>query len=114
VTPLQVEKRLLELSKEIDEAQVFLDNAEQEYFTTKTDLELALATARLSLAKSGVKYTVQEKEDVALTRCAAEFAAANHAEAVVRAARSNIVRIRTQIDIARSIGTSVRASIDTL
>jgi hypothetical protein len=34
------------------------------------------------------------------------------AEAVVRAARSNASRIRTQVDIARSVGTSVRTSME--
>jgi len=34
------------------------------------------------------------------------------AEAMVRAARSNAARIRTQVDIARSVGTSVRTSME--
>ena len=34
------------------------------------------------------------------------------AEAIVRAARSNASRIRTQVDIARSVGTSVRTSME--
>ena len=34
------------------------------------------------------------------------------AEALVRASRANAQRIRTQVDIARSIGTSVRTSMD--
>jgi hypothetical protein len=36
----------------------------------------------------------------------------NSAEATVKAARANAQRIRTQVDIARSIGTSVRASLE--
>jgi len=32
----------------------------------------------------------------------------NTAEATVKSARANATRIRTQVDIARSVGTSVR------
>jgi hypothetical protein len=34
------------------------------------------------------------------------------AEAAVKAARANANRIKTQVEIARSIGTSVRTSLD--
>jgi hypothetical protein len=34
------------------------------------------------------------------------------AEASVKAARANATRIKTQVEIARSIGTSVRTSMD--
>jgi hypothetical protein len=33
-------------------------------------------------------------------------------EAVVKATRANMQRIKTQIDIARSVGTSVRSSME--
>jgi 4-hydroxy-3-methylbut-2-en-1-yl diphosphate synthase IspG/GcpE len=33
-------------------------------------------------------------------------------EAIVKAARANASRIKTQVEIARSIGTSVRTSLD--
>jgi uncharacterized protein with von Willebrand factor type A (vWA) domain len=112
VTPASVEKRLLDLSKEIDEVQQFLDEAEAEYFTAKSDCEISLAKERLELTKSGLKFTVQEKEDIALTTCEGQFRRLGIAEAKVRAARGNAQRVRTQIDITRSIGTSVRASLD--
>ena len=34
------------------------------------------------------------------------------ADAIVRASRANSVRIKTQIDLARSVGTLVRAGFD--
>jgi hypothetical protein len=34
------------------------------------------------------------------------------AEATVKASRANTSRIKTQVEIARSIGTSVRTSMD--
>ena len=112
VTPQAIEKRLVDLSKEIDEAQRFLDEAETEYFNAKGACEIALAEARLGIVKDGLKMTVQEKEDVATVKCAVLIRAVYASEAKVRAARGNATRVRTQIDIARSIGTSVRASMD--
>jgi len=112
VTPASVEKRLLDLSKEIDEAQTFLDKAERDYFTSKTECELALAKSRLARRVEGVKLTVRDKEDIAVLECQTELQLLAIAEATVRAARGNASRIKTQIDIARSIGTSVRAALD--
>ena len=111
VTPATIEKRLVELSKEIDEAQKFLDESEQ-YFDAKGACEIGLAQARLGVVKDGLKMTVQEKEDVATIECAHLIRAVYGAEAKVRAARGNAQRVRTQIDIARSVGTSVRAALD--
>jgi uncharacterized protein with von Willebrand factor type A (vWA) domain len=112
VTPASVEKRLLELSKEIDDVQKFLDESEQEYFVAKSKCEIGLAKSRLSMRQDGQKFTVQEKEDLATVECQELLRAVATAEAKVRAARGNSQRVRTQIDIARSIGTSVRASLD--
>jgi hypothetical protein len=112
VTPATIEKRLVELSKEIDEAQKFLDESEQQYFDAKGACEIGLAQARLGVVKDGLKMTVQEKEDVATIECAHLIRAVYGAEAKVRAARGNAQRVRTQIDIARSVGTSVRAALD--
>jgi hypothetical protein len=112
ITPVQVEKRLVALGVEIDDAQSFLESSEMEYFTAKTDCELSLAGERIALSKSGLKFTVQEKEDIALTACADKYRRLGEAEAKVRAARSNVQRIRAHIDIVRSVGTSVRASME--
>jgi len=112
VTPATIEKRLVDLSKEIDDAQRFLDEAEQEYFDAKGACEIGLAQARLGVVKDGLKMTVQEKEDVATIECASLLRALYSADAKVRAARGNAQRVRTQIDIARSVGTSVRAALD--
>ena len=111
ITPEQVEKRLKELSKWVDEAQQNLSDCELEYYQAKTAFEIALAKSRLILATQGVK-TVGEREDRALV--INEDLAQNLAiaEAKVRAARGNSQRVREQVDIARSIGTSVRAAMD--
>ena len=112
VTPASVEKRLLDLSREVDQAHEFLDKCEEDYYNAKAGLEIALATVRVRTNGSAVKYTVRDKEDYAVLECADLIRAVAIAEAKVRAARANTNRIRTQVDIARSIGTSVRASME--
>ena len=110
VTPQGIENRLMALSKEVDESHQFLESAEHGYHKAKTNYEIAVAKARLSFA--GEKFRVQDVQDQALLICEAEYRALNNAEAVVKAARANATRIRTQVDIARSVGTSVRASLE--
>jgi hypothetical protein len=112
VTPQAVEKRLVELSKEIDESQRFLEQTEAEYYTAKAECEISLAEARLRTKTASIKYTVQDREDLATTECASQIRTLAIAEAKVRAARGNANRVRTQVDIARSIGTSVRSALD--
>ena len=110
VTPQAIENRLASLSAEVDEGHAFLEKAEYAYHKAKTEYEVKVAKARLSVI--GEKMRVQDIQDQALLYCEAEYKALNEAEAVVKAARGNSMRIRTQVDIARSIGTSVRASLD--
>lgn len=110
VSPSSVEKRLVQLSKELDEAHTDLVRAESDYFNAKADLEIVLARTRMELGI--VKMTVQEKEDRALLKCKDQHYRLAAAEAVVRAARANSARLRTQVDIARSVGTSVRSALD--
>ena len=84
-----------------------------QYFTIKARYELALAHARLSLAGSkDIKLTVGERADMALVSTEDLHMKMATAEALVRASRANASRIRVQVDIARSIGTSVRTSMD--
>ena len=110
VTPQAIENRLATLSREIDEGHAFLEQAEHAYHKAKTQYEIAIATARLSYGTE--KMRVQDVNDHALLECREQYRALNEAEAVVKAARANATRIRTQVDIARSIGTSVRASLE--
>ena len=110
VTPQAIENRLATLSKEIDDAHDFLEKAEHNYHRSKTEYEIAIARSRLSYGSE--KMRVQDVNDHALLDCATQYKALNEAEAVVKAARANATRIRTQVDIARSIGTSVRASLE--
>lgn len=116
MTPEQVEWRLVELGRELDAAHRDLVDAEHGYYTAKSNYEVGVARVRLAIGRSyaerGVKVTVQEREDEATIQVADLMTALHTAEAVVRAARGNVQRVRTHIDIARSVGTSVRAALD--
>lgn len=115
-TPMQIEARLVELGKELDSVTQDQVSAEHEFFHAKGEYEVAFAAAKLRIAnrylERGVKSTVAEREDMATIECADQLRRLYTAEAVVKAARANAARVRTQIDIARSVGTSVRASLE--
>lgn len=116
VTPADVETKLISLSKELDEAHEKLEAAETAYGEAKPEWDLQAAKTRLAVRaranESGRKMTVQEIEDEALIRCEVAYVAFCAADAMVRVARANVGRIKVQIDIARSVGTAVRAAMD--
>jgi hypothetical protein len=112
ITPVKIENRLYELSHEIDEAHEQLSKAEMDYHKAKSAFELSIARARILTGNASAKMRVQDIADHALLQCYDEFQSLQITEAMVKAARANAQRIRTQVDIARSIGTSVRASMD--
>ena len=116
VTPAQIEARLYALSKEIDESHAELVDAEAAYNRIKGDYEIAMARSRMTYASktsaTGKNYTVQERDDLALLDNEKLHTQIGFAEAAVKAARANATRIKTQVEIARSIGTSVRTSME--
>lgn len=116
LTPQMVENRLKDLSREVDDSHSELVEAESHYLSVKAHYEIALAKSRLSMAKrsapNGKNYTVGEREDIAIIDNEELHLRMASAEALVRGARANVQRIRTQVDIARSIGTSVRTSME--
>lgn len=118
VTPAQIEKRLYDLSKEIDESHSELVEIESHYNSWKAQYEIALAKSRMEYSMksspTGKNYTVSEREDMALLANEELHLRVASAEAQVKAARANAARIKTQVEIARSIGTSVRSSMEVL
>lgn len=112
VTPAQVEKRLYDLSKVVDEAHDFFASSEHKYQTTKAEYEIAMAKSRIKNAHPDMKMTVQLRDDTALIENADLRRALATAEAEVKAAKENSNRIRTQVDITRSMAVSVRASME--
>lgn len=109
-TPQNIEKRLFDLSKEIDEVQDALTDAEVNYIKLKGKFEIDMAKTRLSL--NGIKMTQAEREDRAITVNEDTYLQLNAAEVLVKALRQKMANVKTQVDIARSIGSSVRASMD--
>ena len=116
VTPAQIEARLYALSKDLDAIQKELEEQEENYYMTKASYEVALARSRMTYASksapNGKNYTLQEREDLALIENQELHFALAKAEAMVKAGRANASRIKTQVDITRSIGTSVRVSME--
>jgi hypothetical protein len=114
MTPYEVERRLLELSKEVDEATDDLIEAETAFVISKRNLELALARARVEIAKehTDAKLTVQEKADIALLKCEEQHLVADADDIWVKGSKARVNALRSQVDIIRSIGTSVRSSMD--
>jgi hypothetical protein len=116
ILPMHVDRRLITLSKELDTATTWLMDAEEGFMAAKTAHDLAAATSRMRIKQrmieNGEKPTVQEVEDRALIAIREELTSLNAAEGIVKAARANSARLRVQIDIARSVGASVRAAMD--
>jgi len=117
-TPAQVEQRLRTLSHEIDEAHNDLVAAEHNYFSVKSSYEIAVAKTRIKLANeskpNGKNYTVDEREALAIVVNEKLHVALGEAEAIVRASRANSARVRVQVDLARSVGSNVRSSMEAL
>jgi hypothetical protein len=111
-----VEQKLRGLSKEVDEAHKVLVEVETAYHSIKADYEIAMAKARMTMATksspTGKNYTVGEREDMALIENEELHKDLAIVQAKVLASRGNTNRLKMQVDIARSVGTSVRTSMD--
>jgi hypothetical protein len=108
ITPAKIEARLYELSKEIDDCHVALVNAENDFHVAKITFEIEMAKSRMRNSHPDMKMTVQMRDDQALIDNAERAMNLAIAETSVKASRANASRVKTQVDIARSIGTSVR------
>ena len=97
---------------EIDESHQELVAAEQTYHVAKASYEISMARSRMNKSHPDFKLTVVQREDEALIDNAEQHMNLAIAEATVKSARANTQRIRTQVDIARSISVSVRSSME--
>lgn len=115
LTPMQVEQRMIDLSRQLDAAQPALDEASLACDKAKIAWDVNSAKVRIAIrakaADAGRRITKDEVDDEAMVRCQDEYMAMIYSDGVKRAAMGNVKRIATQIDIARSLGTSVRASV---
>lgn len=116
VTPQQIESRLYALSKEVDQAHQDLVECEADFHKTTAEYEVSMARSRIAFAgkssPTGRNYTVTEREDMALIENAEQHYAIAITEAKVKAARANVSRLKTQVEIARSMSASVRTSME--
>jgi hypothetical protein len=116
ITPAMVEQKLRGLSKEVDDAHKVLVEVETIYHGIKADYEIAMAKSRMTLATksspTGKNYTVGEREDMALVENEELHKDLAILQAKILATRANTNRLKMQVDIARSVGTSVRTSMD--
>ena len=116
LTPQRIENRLRTLDLSLEDATTELVNAEADISQATAALEIALARRRMKertrALEAGSKITVGEIEDLALIGCSDQFMDKSLADARVKAARANVKKVNVQIDIARSLGSSVRASME--
>ena len=116
ITPAMVEQKLRGLSKEVDDAHRTLVEIETNYHNVKADYEISMAKARIAFSSksspNGKNYTVGEREDMALVENEQLHKSLAIVQAQVLASRANTNRLKTQVEIARSVGTSVRTSMD--
>lgn len=114
VTMDQANARLIDLSKQLDEATDTLMQAEVDYPAAKADYEIAVSVARAKehsrAQDKGVKVTVQYVEDAATIACADVLRRVYVCEGFVRACRANCRRLETQVEIVRSVGSNSRAA----
>jgi hypothetical protein len=112
ITPAEVEARLVQLTDELDEAQDLLAAAEMEYAKAEYENRQGLAEARLRIGNEDRRTTDQQRKDEAVILCKSQDWNFVMADARVRIARSTVFAIRTKIDVARSLGTSVRSAME--
>ena len=116
VTPAEVERKMIQLSGQLDICQQDLERAEKNYADLKAQHEIGLAKSRINLAskknEAGKALTATEKDDFALIENEDTHLLLASAEALVKASRANASRLKTQVDLARSIGSSVRSSME--
>lgn len=116
LTPMQIEQQLRSLSRQIGQAQVENAEIEMSYSKAKGEYEIAMAKSRLAFANAskptGKNYTVDERQDEALIANEELFRDLCVQEALVKASRGRINQLSVQTDIARSVSTSVRTSMN--
>ena len=93
-----------------------MNSAEEQYTSVKAQFEIAMAKSRIALATevgaNNKLLTATEKEDKALIANENLHLIISSAEILVKASRANVTNLKTQVDIARSIGSSVRSALE--
>lgn len=113
VTPMDIERNMRLLYDEIDAMPEQIKAAEQAYAEAKVAYEIAEARAWMSaVSPHGGKPTVGERERIATLATEEQLRQLLLAEAMKKAAQANAIKVRVQADLIRSMGASVRSSLD--
>lgn len=115
-TPARVEKNLMDLYFESDRLTQEIKKADSAWVEKDHLAKVAAAQSRLEIKaraiELGVKLTVQEIEDQSFIRVRDQLLAAATAESELRVIRAQIRSNENKVGIMRSVGTSVRSSIE--
>lgn len=113
VTPMQVERNMHLLYDEIDGIPAQIKEAEEAYALAKVAYEIAEASAWMNaVAPGGGKLTVGERERIATLATEPQLRALLLADATRKAAQANATKVRVQADLIRSMGASMRSSME--
>jgi hypothetical protein len=110
LTPVQVERQLRQISRDLDSSQKEAEIAEKSYTDAKYEFEMRQAQLIEDLRASGEKRTAQEKEAFVTLNSASQLRALYNCESARNINRSWINKLKVQADIVRSVTVSVRES----
>lgn len=118
ITPAMLDRRFIHLSRSVDEVFDYVKEAEAGFQTLSTQYELAAATSRIRLAgeknpDTDKSWTAQDRDDLALKENYALKTELDIAEALVKAARSNIKRIELLVGLTQSLSRNLQSSVIT-
>lgn len=117
VTQVELERELLDLDELAQQLIGEAREAERTAARAKRDYELSLARAQISIRAEtqgkGEKYTVDEKNALALTKPEVEaaFSAMLFADAEISGFRSVMKLVSTRSDLLRSINSNLRPHV---
>jgi hypothetical protein len=107
-TPNQIALRLSQLSRDLDTQSSQIEALDVAAVQARHAYELAFARAFLDPENQG---SVDVRKQLAVLATADEKLTAETAEAVLRAARTRIGTLKTQIETGRSLNALMRAEI---
>lgn len=118
ITPIMLDRRFIYLSRSVDEVFDYVKVAESEFQRLATQYELQAATSRIRLAgeknpDTDKAWTAQDRDDLALKENFLLKTELDIAEALVKAARSNIKRIELLVGLTQSLSRNLQSSITT-
>ena len=115
-TPVSVEQELIRLRNANKEAYDWLRQSEATFEAALADYEIGRERAFLETFSSQIshdeKWTEARRKAYAMDAVAEQRLALAAATSTVRAARAKVAAVKTDVDIVRSVGTSVRTSFN--